>query len=193
MVADAYADRMDAQPVSEFRLAVPADAEPLTELIKAAYRGEASRDGWTSEADLVEGDRINLAQVQHIIARPESRMLVLDEGGGPTACCVVTDRGDGLAFFGTFAVSPKAQRGGIGRRLMAAAQHRAASDFGSVSMEITVLAQQTALLAWYERLGFRSTGERRPFPADPKFARPLVNDLHFVVLIKALDDAGPQS
>lgn len=182
--------------MSEFRLAVPTDAPRLVELIRTAYRGEASRDGWTSEADLVEGDRIDLAQVLHIIAKPGSLMVVLDEtedeagAGGITACCAVEDRGGGLAYFGTFAVSPAAQGHGTGRRMMVEAQRRAVADFGAVTMEITVLAQQAALLAWYERLGFRRTGEQRPFPADPKSARPLRDDLHFVVLTKDLAGSG---
>jgi ribosomal protein S18 acetylase RimI-like enzyme len=182
---------MNTQPASEFRLAVPADATRLVELIRSAYRGEASRDGWTSEADLVEGDRIDLAQVRHIIATPDSMMIVLGQGDGITACCAVEDRGEGLAYFGTFAVSPAAQGHGTGRRVMAEAERRAVAGFGAATMEITVLAQQTALLAWYERLGFRRTGEQRPFPADPKFARPLRDDLYFVVLTKKLAGARP--
>jgi ribosomal protein S18 acetylase RimI-like enzyme len=177
--------------VSEFRLAVPADATRLVALIQSAYRGEASRDGWTSEADLVDGDRIDLAGVRHIIAAPKSMMIVLEEGGGLAACCAIEDCGEGLAYFGTFAVSPTAQGHGIGRRAMAEAQRRAVREFGASTMEITVLAQQTALLAWYERLGFRVTGEQRPFPADPAFARPLVDGLHFVVLTKDLGGTGP--
>jgi ribosomal protein S18 acetylase RimI-like enzyme len=177
--------------VSEFRLAVPTDAARLVTLIQSAYRGETSRDGWTSEADLVAGDRISLAGVRHIIATAGSMMIVLEEGGGLTACCAITDRGEGLAYFGTFAVSPTAQGQGIGRRVMAEARRRAAQDFGASTMEITVLAQQAALLAWYERLGFRKTGEQRPFPADPVFARPLVDDLHFLVLTMDLNGARP--
>jgi|SRR5579875_3007027 len=177
---------MNAQPGTGFRLAVPADAPRLVDLIQSAYRGEASRDGWTSEADLVAGDRIDLPQVRHIITTPGSMMLVLDEDGRLTGCCAVQDRGGGVAYFGTFAVSPLAQGRGTGRRLMAEAERRAVADFGAATMEITVLAQQDALLAWYERLGFRRTGEERPFPADATFARPLRDGLHFVVLTKNL-------
>lgn len=183
------------------------------DLIRAAYRGEASRAGWTSEADLVEGDRISAEQVRGMIDEPRSIFLVADERGdrGPavdgsaaddtgapggegdmggagslTGCCRAEDRGDGLAYFGTFAVRPSAQGGGVGRRLMAEAGRLAVETFGSARMEITVLAQQEKLIAWYERRGYRRTGETRPFPADERFARPLRDGLHFVVLEKSL-------
>jgi ribosomal protein S18 acetylase RimI-like enzyme len=169
-----------------FRLAVPQDAEALVALIRSAYRGESSRQGWTSEADLVEGDRIGAGQVLAMIDGPHSELIVLDGEDGLTACCQLEDRGGQVTYFGTFAVSPAAQGGGIGRRLMAEAERQAVGRFGATVLEMTVLAQQDKLIAWYERLGFRRTGERRPFPADGRYARPLRDDLSFVVLAKPL-------
>jgi ribosomal protein S18 acetylase RimI-like enzyme len=174
------------QQVSGFRLAAPADVESLVELIRSAYRGESSRQGWTSEADLVGGDRISAEQVLAVIEGPNSIMLVFDEGKSIIACCHVEDRGSNLAYFGTFAVAPTAQGIGLGRRLMAEAERSAVLTFGSTVLELAVLAQQEKLIAWYERLGFLRSGETRPFPADPEFARPLRNDLYFVVLSKNL-------
>ncbi|HEY1919990.1 MAG TPA: GNAT family N-acetyltransferase [Streptosporangiaceae bacterium] len=145
-----------------------------------------SRRGWTSEADLVEGDRIDIEQVKEIIDGPDSVLLVLDEGGLIVACCQLEDRGGSLAYFGTFAVSPFRQGKGLGRCLMTEAERWAAATFGSTLMEITVLAQQKELISWYERLGFIHTGEVRSFPADSTFARPLRDDLYFVVLSKRL-------
>ena len=172
--------------MSAFRLAVPNDAEMLVELIRSAYRGEASRQGWTSEADFVDGDRISVEQVQGIIAGTSSVMIVLDREGGMAACCQVEDRGNDVSYFGTFAVSPAAQGAGIGRRLMAEAERQAALRFKSTVLEMTVLAQQEMLIAWYERLGFQRTGETRPFPADKRFACPLREGLYFIVLAKRL-------
>jgi ribosomal protein S18 acetylase RimI-like enzyme len=169
-----------------FRVAVRGDAERLVELIRSAYRGESSRQGWTSEADLVQGERISADQVRAIIDGPRSLMLVLEDGPGLLACCQLEDYGSGLTYFGTFAVSPAAQGGGIGRALMAQAERQAVASFGAVALEMTVLAQQDKLLAWYERLGFRRTGETRPFPVDQTFAQPLRDDLYFAVLIKQL-------
>jgi ribosomal protein S18 acetylase RimI-like enzyme len=168
------------------RDAVAADAGQLTGLIRSAYRGTVSRDGWTSEADLVAGDRIDAEQVLKIINGSSSVMLVLADDNDIVACCQLEDRGDQLAYFGTFAVRPSTQGGGLGRRLITEAERQAAVRFGALAVEMTVLAQQEQLMAWYERLGYRRTGEERPFPADPVYARPLRDDLHFVVLLKDL-------
>jgi len=169
-----------------FRVAAPADAERLVDLIRSAYRGDASRQGWTSEADLVEGERISAEQVLGIIRGQATRMLVLDADDGVVACCALEDQGGGRAYFGTFAVSPARQAAGLGRHLITRAEREACHVFGARVLEITVLAQQELLISWYERLGFRRTGETRPFPADGKFARPLRDGLHFVVLVKQL-------
>lgn len=174
-------------PDSGLRTAGPADTAPLIELIRSAYRGEASREGWTSEADLVSGDRISCEHVRAMISKPGSMMLVVDDGNGVVACCQLQDCGQGLAYFGTFAVAPSAQGAGLGRRLITTeAERQAARVFGSARLEMTVLAQQELLIAWYERLGFRRTGEIRPFPADQRYARPLQDGLYFAVLAKNL-------
>jgi ribosomal protein S18 acetylase RimI-like enzyme len=172
--------------MAEIRLAEAADAAELVQLIQSAYRGEESRQGWTSEADLLEGDRIDLEEVLSLINGHNSVILVLDDGTRIAGCCKIERRANGGAYFGTFAVSPAAQGGGLGRRLMAEAERRAVDIYGAERLEMTVLAQQAALIAWYERLGFRRTGETIAFPADPKHARPLRDDLHFLVLAKQL-------
>jgi ribosomal protein S18 acetylase RimI-like enzyme len=172
--------------MSGFRLATPADTESLVRLIRSAYRGESSRQGWTSEADLVGGDRISAKQVLAMIEGPNSIMLVFDEGSHIIACCHLEDHGSNLAYFGTFAVAPTEQGMGLGRRVLAEAERSSILRFGSAVLELAVLAQQEKLIAWYERLGFSRSGEIRSFPADPEFARPLRNDLYFVVLSKNL-------
>ena len=55
---------------------------------------------------------------------------------------------------------------------------------------MTVLAQRLDLIAWYERRGYRPTGENQPFPyGDPRFGIPKRPDLSFMVLAKPLTDA----
>lgn len=168
------------------RRADTADVEEVVQLVRSAYRGEASRTGWTSEAEFVEGERINLEQVHTMITDPKSVLLVLPDAEGLLACAQVVDLSDGLCYFGTFAVRPQRQGGGVGRQVMAAAERWAHSTFAAHTMEITVLIQQDNLISWYERLGFRRTGETRPFPADKQFARPRRGDLAFAVLRKDL-------
>jgi ribosomal protein S18 acetylase RimI-like enzyme len=170
------------------RLATPADAPALVDLIRAAYRGPASYTRWTSEEQLVRGTRTDEPAVLAAIEPAGSEMVVVESDGEPTpvACCRIADRGDGLAYFGMFAVDPARQGGGTGRRLVGWAEQAATRLFGSREIELEVLAQQALLRAWYERLGYTASGETRPFPADPVFAVPMRDDLSLVVLTKRL-------
>ncbi len=179
--------------MTQVRIADPGQARSLVRLIRSAYRGDVSREGWTSEADLVAGRRISLRQVRRNIRAQGSMMVALTGHHEIIACCQLTDLGDDLALLGTFAVAPARQRGGLGGRMLAEAERLAAATFGSRAIEITVLAQQEALLAWYERHGYRRTGEQRPFPADPRYARPLREGLYFIVLAKDLGGASTSS
>ena len=48
-----------------------------------------------------------------------------------------------------------------------------------------VFWQRDSLIAWYERMGYRRTGETRPFPMDdPRLGLPLRDDLWFEVLAR---------
>jgi ribosomal protein S18 acetylase RimI-like enzyme len=174
------------RPDIRIRTALPADAGVLTDLIRSAYRGDDSRAGWTSEADLVEGERISPAQVRAMISDTGSLMLAGEVAGQIVGCCQLRNEGAGLAYFGTFAVSPSVQGAGLGRQLMTEAERLAIAAFAATRLEMTVLAPQDKLIAYYERRGFHRTGATRPFPADPLYARPLVDGLYFVVLEKPL-------
>lgn len=169
------------------RFATPADAPALVALVRAAYR---SPEGWTSEAHLVEGDRTDLAALLALITGADSVMLVVEHLGEPVACCRLVDGGERVAHFGMFAVAPSRQGAGLGRWLLEHAERIAAARFGADRLEISVLVQQAALLAWYQRLGFVRTGERMPFPAHPQFARPVRDGLEFAVLRKPIPRSG---
>jgi ribosomal protein S18 acetylase RimI-like enzyme len=175
-----------------WRLATAADAPALVDLIRAAYRGPASYERWTSEEQLVRGTRTDERSVLAAIEPARAEMLVVEGGqdGAPVACCRIADRGDGLAYFGMFAVDPARQGGGTGRRLVGWAEQAAAQRFGASEIELEVLAQQALLRAWYERLGYTASGETRPFPADPVYAVPMRDDLSLIVLTKRLPAAG---
>ncbi|MFD0776789.1 GNAT family N-acetyltransferase, partial [Streptomonospora algeriensis] len=102
-------------------------------------------------------------------------------------CCELADGGDGSAYFGMFAVQPDAQGGGLGRRVLAEAERIAAEELDSATMRMTVLRQRADLIAWYERRGYRRTGETVPFPyGDERFGLPKREDLVLEELAKPL-------
>src|SRR5918996_965388 len=99
-------------PGLTFRDATDPDADALVALIESAYRGDSSRTGWTTEADILEGQRTDQEGVLAVIKAPGSRLLTVERDGRIVACCQVEHRGD-RAYFGMFAVSPEQQGGGL--------------------------------------------------------------------------------
>ncbi|MER6693914.1 GNAT family N-acetyltransferase [Streptomyces minutiscleroticus] len=171
-----------------FRDATEADVDALVALIESAYRGEASRAGWTTEADILEGQRTDPEGVRAVVEAPDSRLLTVERGGAIVACCQLEHRGD-HAYFGMFAVSPALQGAGLGRTIIAEAERTARRTWGVRAMHMTVISAREDLIAWYERRGYRRTGQMSPFPyGDERFGVPLRPDLEFELLVKELAD-----
>lgn len=174
----------DEAPLS-FRFATPADVPMLVGLVTRAYRGEASRVGWTTEADLLDGGRIAPEVLAEDLARPGSRVLVAEQQGRPVACAHVATEPD-AAYFGMFAVCPEFQGRGVGDRVLLEAERVARDELAQPRMRMTVIDLREELIAWYLRRGYRRTGVIKPFPyGDTRFGIPLRDDLRFEVLEKA--------
>ena len=170
-----------------FRLAGAGDIPAIVELVDSAYRGEASRAGWTTEADLLDGQRTGACAVAEIVARPGRVMLLAEADGELAGCCHLERRTSAEAYFGMFSVRPAAQRQGWGRQILAEAERIARAEWGAETMVMTVLEPRQDLIGWYERRGYRLTGETRPFPyGNERFGIPRRPDLSFVVLQKPL-------
>ncbi|MDX3418530.1 GNAT family N-acetyltransferase [Streptomyces sp. MD20-1-1] len=169
-----------------FRDATDADVDALVELIESAYRGESSRAGWTTEADILHGQRTDPEGVLEVVKAPDSRLLTVEREGRIVACCQLEHRGD-HAYFGMFAVSPALQGAGLGRTVIAEAERQAREDWGVTEMHMTVISLREDLIAWYERRGYRRTGRTTPFPyGDERFGIPQRDDLEFELLVKEL-------
>ncbi|GAA1271922.1 GNAT family N-acetyltransferase [Kitasatospora nipponensis] len=170
-----------------FRPATAQDIAALVDLVESAYRGEASRAGWTTEADLLDGRRTDSVSVAETLARTDTEVLLAERSGELLACCTVERRGAGGAYFGMFSVRPAQQGGGVGRAVLAEAERYVREEWGAAELEMTVIVQRADLIAWYERRGFARTGELSPFPyGDERFGIPKRPDLAFERLVKAL-------
>ncbi|GAB7002892.1 GNAT family N-acetyltransferase [Nocardioides sp. AN3] len=173
-------------PMLTFRDATAADVAEVVALVESAYRGDASRAGWTTEADILEGQRTDPEGVRDVIVRSGSRMLLAERDGDLVACCQLEHRG-AVCYFGMFAVRPGSQGGGLGKVVMAEAERIAREEWGARSMEMTVISVRDELIAFYERRGYRRTGELSPFPyGDERFGLPQREDLAFERLVKTL-------
>ncbi len=198
-----------------FRAAGSGDVPAVVALVESAYRGDVSRAGWTTEADLLDGQRTDPGEVAALITRAGSRVLLAEDpaagsgqdpstgsgrgpssgsgqGGALLACCHIERENAQRCYFGMFAVSPGEQGSGLGRAMLAEAERIARMEWGCTMMAMTVIDVRAELIAWYERRGYRRTGEYKAFPyGDPRFGLPKRADLRFETLEKPLRAETP--
>ena len=165
------------------------DLPEVVDLMNMAFRGLGPNAGWNSEGEFIDGDRTNLAALKKDIEEnPDAFLLVVRENDqAPLQGCVWLKPVSAETWYlGLLSVNPHLQNSGLGRRILAAAEKWAA-DRGATLMEMKVVNIRDTLIAWYERRGYRLTGEVHPFPyGDTRFGIPRRNDLAFVVLQKSL-------
>ena len=163
------------------RRATVTDVDAVVALVESAYRGDPSRQGWTTEADLLDGQRTDPDEVRSVL----DHLLLADDGGELVGCCTLVPKED-HAYFGMFAVRPGLQGSGVGSQLLETAE-KLAAEHGVHHVEMTVISSRTELIDFYVRRGYAATGETRPFPyGDERFGVPRRDDLVFTVLTKDL-------
>ena len=163
------------------------DAQAIAALINSAYRGESSRKGWTTEADILDGLRTTTAEVGKIIKRDNAFMLigVLNDEIVATICCEWQE----LAFkntvhFGMIAVKPSLQNKGYGKSLIKAAEAMTLRQWRVAGFHMAVISIRHELIAFYERLGYKRTGEFVDFPVKSDVWQPKVEGLNLQYLAK---------
>jgi len=165
-----------------------ADLPAVAALVNSAYRGETSRQGWTTEADYIDGQRTDARTLARDLAEtPGARLLMLREADEllGTVWLEPTDELE-TWYLGMLTVRPDLQARQLGRGLLAQAE-AAAAALGARRIRMTVVAIRDTLIAWYQRRGYALTGETRPWPYDqPVYGEPRRQDLSFVVLEKGL-------
>lgn len=161
------------------------DIPSLVALMDSAYRGENSKQGWTSEADLFIGEkRTDEATVSSLIIKPGAVFLKYINEKGDIEGCVFLHKKDNKLYLGMFSVSPSAQGKGIGKKLLDAADDYARKQSCTL-IYMTVITIREELIAWYERNGYQRTGKVLPFPVDERYGIPK-RPLDMMVLEKKL-------
>lgn len=169
---------MEGGPAPEIRLAQISDLQDISNLINLTYSGYSGKKGWTTEVDLISGQKVtpdSIKDKECVIYKIEDKMV---------GCMFLQPKYDtqSLYMYG-LTVRPEYQKNKIGSKLLYAAEIATiAKRFKSI--EITVLNKRTELLDWYKRRGYKDYGVRMPVPAN--IGIPKVKDLEFVVLAKDL-------
>jgi ribosomal protein S18 acetylase RimI-like enzyme len=161
------------------------DIFALNKLINSAYRGESSRKGWTTEADLLDGTRCDENTVKEIIEAPKSVFLKYTEGNKILGCLRLDNRGEKM-YLGMFAVNPETQGKGVGKLLLLAAEEEARKQ-NCHCIEMTVISVRSELIAWYNRHGYFGTGAEKPMEFENHSMGIPKMDLRFVVLEKSVN------
>ena len=167
-----------------FSFATIDDVPRVAALIERAYRGTVAATGWTNETDILEGPRSSPSEVERLVRDPSSRFLMAIEDGQLVACCLLQQYGEG-AYFGMFAVDPERQQQGLGKDMVSHSEEAVKVLWKAKFLRLTVISLREALIAWYQRRGFKLTGEREPFPFD-EAPGALRTDFDLVVLQKPL-------
>ena len=160
-----------------FQTATVQECSQLADLVNSAYRGESSKKGWTTEADLLGGQRTDAESLREIIQSPMNQIeIAFDEGFMVGSVHLVREELDTL-YFGMLTVAPQLQAKGLGKILLNHVED-VARIHHLKRIRMTVIPSRTELIAFYERRGFMATGKDEPFPdADPRFGLPKVANL----------------
>jgi len=159
------------------------DAAAIAALVNSAYRGETSRAGWTTEADLLDGLRITTPEVATLIRREDAFVLagVLRDQVVATIAC---ERLENTAKFSLIAVKPTLQNKGYGREMIRAAEAITTREWRVAGFFMSVITLRTELIEFYERLGFERSGQFEDFPENPSLWQPKVRPLALEYLVK---------
>jgi ribosomal protein S18 acetylase RimI-like enzyme len=161
------------------------DIAAIVSLLNSAYRGERSKAGWTSEADLFNGTkRTDEERIRASMNIPGGLFLKYQNDHDMMTGCVFLQKKNVKLYLGMLSVSPTVQAKGIGKQLLNAAEEHA-RKMRCTSIFMTVISIREELIAWYERHGYSRTGETLPFPAEENSSTP-VRELEMIILEKEI-------
>jgi len=176
----------DLQLPMGIRLATLADAGAVSQLVNQSYRGQTGVQGWTTESHLLKGLRTDSERVARLIIGADSVLMLKSTDEQLEGCVHLERKGRSTAYLGMLTTHFRGQSKGVCSELLRAAETFAKVHWQVERIEMTVITMRTELIEWYVRRGYSVTTERRPFPTDPRFGIPLVENLEFVVLEKVI-------
>ncbi len=160
------------------------DISSLNTLINSAYRGEFSKKGWTTEANILEGSRTTEEELLEIIQDASNTILKFSDNSKIIGCVLLKAKANEL-YLGMLTVSPELQNSGVGKKLLKQAEVFAA-EMQLPKIVMTVITVREELIAWYKRNGYVDTGAREPFPVSDVFNPTTQEPLEFMVLEKVI-------
>jgi N-acetylglutamate synthase-like GNAT family acetyltransferase len=170
-----------------FILAEKENANQISQLVNSCYRGESAKKGWTSESDILGGQRTDPESIEILIESPNQYFLLAMEDSKMIGSLNLEKTSSEICYFGMFAVDPNIQNAGVGKKMLQEAERFAKEILHCQKMEMSVISIRTELIDWYLRRGYHRTDEVRPFPMnDERFGIPKKDHLELVVLAKNL-------
>jgi ribosomal protein S18 acetylase RimI-like enzyme len=165
-----------------FRSATDEDIPAIVDLVNLAYRDTEHR-GWTTEADIVCGDRIDADRIHMLLKAPNSMILIMTLEHTIRACVHIEAQKDAI-YLGMLTVDPRLQNQGLGKRMLELAENYASEIPGANRIAMIVVAQRDELIAYYQRRGYQSNGQTLPYPVGQNVGTPKVKELYMVKLFK---------
>jgi ribosomal protein S18 acetylase RimI-like enzyme len=153
-----------------FREANIKDIPQIVDLVNISYRSKDLK-GWTSEVDIVDGDRINPEQVKELF-KEDSKLLVMFDNHELIGC-VHIQKNYSSCYIGMLTTHPKVQNIGFGKRLLTLAEEYSIENYSVNFFKMSVLSVRKELINFYERRGYKLTGDSEPYPVDANVGTPL--------------------
>jgi len=169
-----------------FRFALKSDAEEISRLVNCAYRPKLNNHGWTHEAELISGDRINAKQVEKLLC-PQSLILVACLSEKIIACVHIENSADHV-YIGMLACEPNYQGQGIGKEMLFQAEQYSLIHFKSKSFKMKILSSRPELFDFYQRRGYKLSGEFEEFYSNEGVGFALVTGLKILGLEKNIQN-----
>ena len=154
------------------------NAKEINTLLNLSYRGEK---GWTTENNLVSGDRATLEEVQLSISN--YLFLIYKNAEVIIACICLEEKGRDI-YIGSFAVHPEHQSHGLGSAVLSAAEHYAITKLKAKKLTMFVLSERTELISFYQRRDYKLSGINKEYPVHLNIGIPKYTGLTIVQLHK---------